>query len=256
MEGVLMDTMDNNVMFAVWLSNRLYFSTEDKRACFEIAEKLVSLAQDVRKNGLLWVDSQIPEMDGFFLRHALQLAVDSTHPVMLRAIMNNWIMFGDYRGVELLKRLIIIEGTVAIINGENPLQIKWKLAAFFGEDLVQEFMNVPTKTYSIEDFCNERKHFRITPFDEVIMSLDNLAMQILIRCIHESDLLIAFAVSPGDSLRQILTNMARNVADKFMEDWSYLRHKRQRDIDAAQEKILAKIKELEERGEIVVNKEK
>jgi chemotaxis protein MotA len=48
---------------------------------------LVSLADQARREGLLALDSQLPEIEDSFTRNALQLVVDGTDPEMVHAIM-------------------------------------------------------------------------------------------------------------------------------------------------------------------------
>lgn len=129
----------DNMTFAVWVSDRLHFSDNDKRACFETAATIVDMAVDVRRNGLLSLDAKIPSIPEFLLREGIRLAVDSTDPETLRELMQRWVIAGDYRDAELLRRLVIIDGVLAIVNGENPNSIRIRLGTFFGEDLQQEF---------------------------------------------------------------------------------------------------------------------
>ena len=168
----------DNIVFGVWVSGRLEFSDDDKRACFETAETIVEIAQDVRRHGLLSIDEKIPAMPDFFMARALQFAVDATEEEKLKEIMQNWIIFGNYRGAELLKRLISLKGVMMIVDGCNPNQIKETLLLFCGEDFLREHMA------------------------------------------------------------------------KRKEESSYLMVVREKDAKAAQERILAKVKELEQRGEI------
>jgi flagellar motor component MotA len=59
-------------------------------------------------------------MEDSFMKNAFQLAVDNTNPETIWKILQDKIIFGDYRGKELLHRMIIVEGTVMILNGYPP----------------------------------------------------------------------------------------------------------------------------------------
>jgi chemotaxis protein MotA len=164
--------------------------------------EIVDIAQDVRKNGLLYIDDKISTYKDEFMRKGLQLAVDSTDPEMLRDIMETELgfmmdrhklgtlffekgaglapgfgMIGTLVGLinmlknmdptnlmndmgvalittfygsllanvvflpmgnklqkrsdeEILCKQIIIEGVIAIVNGESPPQIREKLVSY------------------------------------------------------------------------------------------------------------------------------
>lgn len=130
-----------NIAFDIWLSNRMEFSAEDKWECLETVKTIVTVAFQVRMNGLLSIDDKIPKMEDMFLRKALQLAVDSTAPETLQKILQTHIIANQYKGKELLKNILIKEGTISIINGENPKMIQEKLAVYFGDDFLQKYMN-------------------------------------------------------------------------------------------------------------------
>src|ERR1035438_247327 len=50
-------------------------------------DRLVSLADKARREGLLALDAQLSEIDDTFTRNALQLVVDGTDPEMVHAIL-------------------------------------------------------------------------------------------------------------------------------------------------------------------------
>jgi chemotaxis protein MotA len=52
-------------------------------------DQLVSLADKARREGLLALDAQLPEIEDTFTRNALQLVVDGTDPEMVHAILES-----------------------------------------------------------------------------------------------------------------------------------------------------------------------
>jgi chemotaxis protein MotA len=65
---------------------KLVFSAEPPELRARL-EQLVSLADEARRNGLLALDAQIPQIEDGFTRNALQLVVDGTDPEMVHAIV-------------------------------------------------------------------------------------------------------------------------------------------------------------------------
>jgi len=257
-----------NIIFAVWVSGRLEFCADDKRACFETAKSLIDFAQEVRKNGLLSLDAKIPAMPNIFMKKALQMAVDAAMPETIREIMQNWIVFGNYRGAELLKRLLIIEGTIMIMSGDNPAQISEALSAFFGEDLLQEYdkyikdrkkiQDSEQQSIILEDFWYKIKDKQLhrepgsNLLEDFFRKCDDLAVQILIRNIETADLVASARGSSKYVIDRIIHNVSSHNAQEIVDKLYYMKGMRLVDTLAAQNKILAKIKELGERGEIAL----
>jgi len=88
---------------------------------------------------------------------------------------------------------------------------------------------------------------------EDILSLDNPSMQLLVRNLDNADMGVALKTASDELKDMFFVNMSKRVADQMREDMEYLRV-RGRDIEAAQQRIVAKVRELEERGEIVVSR--
>ena len=88
---------------------------------------------------------------------------------------------------------------------------------------------------------------------EDIVSLDDMAMQRLNRELDTKDIVVALKTATEEVKNAFFRNMSKRVADQVREDVEYLRNVRHRDIEAAQQRIVNKIRDLEEMGEIVVS---
>ena len=88
---------------------------------------------------------------------------------------------------------------------------------------------------------------------EDIMTLDNVAMQMLNRNIETNDIMTALKNSPPELQEQFFGNMSKNQAARLREDMEYLRT-RAREVEDAKQRIVAKVRELEERGEITISR--
>ena len=270
-----------NIAFDIWLSNRMQFSAEDKRECFEMANTIVQIATDVRKSGLLSLEDKIPEIKNILLQKAVQLAVDSTESDTLVRLLQTHIVANNYKGKDLLDSILIKEGVKSIIEGCNPRHIQNLLLTYFGDNFLQEnqeyieeirIKNEDVKRKIVkETFWKEIRNNEIadTPLDELVKGFDNVAMQTLIRESDPKDLIMAFKKLSEQSINQFLSNMSKRSAEMIMEDFvnagsfshtdiaaafANAKNIREREVIAAQERILAKIEELKESGQIVVIK--
>lgn len=87
---------------------------------------------------------------------------------------------------------------------------------------------------------------------EDIVTLDNRAIQRIIRDCENEDLMLALKVS-GDEVKEIVySNMSTRMAESFKEEMEFMGPVRLKDVEEAQSRIVAIIRRLEDAGEIVV----
>lgn len=87
---------------------------------------------------------------------------------------------------------------------------------------------------------------------EDIVTLDNRAIQRVIREVDNADLLLALKVASDELKEVVFRNMSSRMAETFKEEMEFMGPVRIRDIEEAQSRIVAVIRRLEEAGEIVV----
>ncbi|MBA2870803.1 flagellar motor switch protein FliG [Anoxybacillus calidus] len=87
---------------------------------------------------------------------------------------------------------------------------------------------------------------------EDIVTLDNRAIQRVIRDVDNTDLMLALKVSSDEVKEVVFKNMSKRMAETFKEEMEFMGPVRLRDVEEAQSRIVAVIRRLEEAGEIVV----
>lgn len=87
-----------------------------------------------------------------------------------------------------------------------------------------------------------------------IMNLNDMEIQAFIRVADTKDLTIALKSASKELQNRIFNNMSTRQRDTIQSDMQYLRNLRVRDVEAAQQRIIAVIRELEESGDIVLFK--
>ena len=249
-------------MFDYWASDKMEFSAEDKRACFETAKTIVALCEKVRQGGILALEADIHSTDNAFLKMALQLIVDGVHHDEIKKMLENLIISGNYRGKELFNRILIMDGMLALQRGYNPAFVREAiLASRFGEDLIPEYnkylenneikINVEEKFW--EKVRNGQNPDNKGEF-ETIGRFDDFAIQILLRETAVRDLVAAFEGASENVVRRVLDNMSKRNADMTMNSCLAARNIRKEDITEAQKRIWDKVREMEESGQIVISK--
>ncbi|AMX84042.1 flagellar motor switch protein FliG [Geobacillus subterraneus] len=87
---------------------------------------------------------------------------------------------------------------------------------------------------------------------EDIVTLDNRAIQRVIREVDNNDLMLALKVASDEVKDIVFRNMSTRMAETFKEEMEYMGPVRLRDVEEAQSRIVAVIRRLEETGEIVI----
>jgi flagellar motor switch protein FliG len=87
---------------------------------------------------------------------------------------------------------------------------------------------------------------------EDIVKLEERAVQQVLREADQKDLVLALRGAPDNVKDIVLTNMSERGAEMIKEEMEIQPPQRKRDIDAAQSRIVAVVRQLEEAGAIVI----
>ncbi len=94
---------------------------------------------------------------------------------------------------------------------------------------------------------------RMFTFDDIVL-LDTRAIQRVLREVDNKDLALALKVA-NENVRQIIfDSVSKRFAEMLQEDMEYMGPVRLRDVEEAQQKIVAIIRRLEEANEIVYSR--
>ncbi|MFT4413560.1 flagellar motor switch protein FliG [Fredinandcohnia humi] len=87
---------------------------------------------------------------------------------------------------------------------------------------------------------------------EDIVTLDNRAIQRVIRDVENEDLMLSLRVASEEVKEIVFKNMSKRMVETFKEEMEFMGAVRLRDVEEAQSRIVAVIRRLEEAGEIVI----
>ena len=121
------------------LANRIQCGKEDKDHCLKIVTTMVSMMEQARREGLLALEDGIEKISPFYFQKGLQMILDGSDPEDIKRIMISIVVSGNYRGAELLERMVILEGILSLQMGDNPMIGKLKMLSLLGEDYVQKY---------------------------------------------------------------------------------------------------------------------
>lgn len=239
---------------------RINCCEEDKNECLELLNTIISLSKKAHQYGLLSLDSEINKYSSFLLNKGLQLLVIGTEPVLLREILENYIISGDYTGKGLLSRIIIMEGILAIQLGEYPWVIREKLSAYFGEDYsknIEQYFRIDDKTESdrIQKYFHEIKDNKrptetTTKLENTLKRFDNRTMQRILREMDIVDLVAAIKGTSKSIQERVFENLPKKTQILLIEIMESIKQIETCQIVDAQKKLLVTIKELRVNGDI------
>ncbi len=92
---------------------------------------------------------------------------------------------------------------------------------------------------------------RMFVFEDIVM-IDNRGIQRIIREVEQQDLLYALKAASDEVKELILTNMSKRMAETVQEEMEVMGPIKLKTVEESQSRIVAKIRHLEEEGEIVI----
>jgi flagellar motor switch protein FliG len=88
---------------------------------------------------------------------------------------------------------------------------------------------------------------------EDLKTLDGKSMQRILRDVDSKELALALKAASEDLKQHIMKNMSERAAGALTEEMEYLGPVRVKDVEAAQTRIIAAVRSLEEAGEVVLS---
>ncbi|QTM99411.1 MULTISPECIES: flagellar motor switch protein FliG [Sediminibacillus] len=169
---------------------------------------------------------------------------------------------------DIAKRIAVMDSTSPEIITEVEQILERKLSATVTQDYTQtggiqavvEVLNGVDRStertildaLEIQDpeLAEEIKK-RMFVFEDIV-TLDNRAIQRVIREVENDDLRLSLKVASEEVKNIVFNNMSTRMADTFKEEMEFMGPVRLRDVEESQSRIVSVIRRLEELGEIVI----
>lgn len=237
-----------------------HFLDSEKEQCKPTIFKLLELANIARQKGIIDLEIEISREQNLFLKTAAYLVIDGRDPALIKQILQSLILADKYSGAELLNRLLVAEGVLAIQQGENPEIIALMLYSMLGEKYLhsaeETLSAVISKILGVHRFIGSLKDQTALPeseqFEKIILQMHDKSIQVALYDTNENGLLMALYGCGIDVIQKVLTNISTNRALRIAEDWALMKPLCNKDIQFYQKEILKKIDTLRLEGEIIV----
>ncbi len=171
---------------------------------------------------------------------------------------------------DVVKRLALLKSTSPEIVKQVEKVLEKKMSTFVsqdfsnvgGIDVAVEIMNsldrsaekriIDTLQKTDPDLSDEIKK-RMFMFED-ILNLDDRSIQMILREVDTHELALAMKGSSEELKEKILKNMSKRAASLLEDELKYMGPVRVKDVENAQQKIVAIIRKLEDAGEIVISR--
>jgi hypothetical protein len=241
------------------------FTAEQKNACLPVVDLILEASNVAREQGILaleeWLQGKEP-----FLAFMTLLVVDGTDPEQVASIGKTLVEAEPHEGVELLKRLLILEGMKSVQMGEHTRLLEAKLLAMLGEGylMARGHMGNTAQDGKIStDALNAQLAFaaqtafpahalpEASVFCEMIKRLTDVSVQRVLMEVNQMQLAVALKGCDGATVQRFLTNCSARLASTILEQSEMIGAMPPQEILNAQRAIYDLIRRLQDTGEIL-----
>ena len=237
---------------------------------WDTVNRFIKLSSIARREGLLALEMEADNLgdlhNGKYLSQLIKFIVDGTDPDMVSEIAELKYFASDFSDVERLQYLMMIVGCLSMQDGENPRVIEEKLKAFIPNELIEKWELEEEETSSKEKIDlsiveskydssltirpDEPGYYVMKVTDTAIQSLNDWAVQRLLREISNNDLEVSMKGLSGAARERLFSNLSERLAVMIAEDMDYMGPVRMKDIVASTEKIFFELVKLADAGVI------
>ncbi len=183
---------------------------------------------------------------------------DGNDPKYIEAVLQSLITADDYTGAELLNRLLLLEGILAIQRGESPSQIAMRLGAMLGEKYLPRVLELgrenstPAYFEMMRVISSKTAEPTSEPFEERLLPLPNRTLQTILRNTDLADWEKALRGCGSEMINKVLDNVSQTMALRFCEAIADTTESLSAEIMRTQSRILEAVERLENTGEIII----
>jgi len=231
---------------------------------------LEKIRQQITDNGLKRLKKAAPEVLLSVLRgeHPQTLALILAHLDIKQAATVIEVMGNDLAG-DVLYRVAKMEKVapdmVAVVEqglaSKTDLTLSQEMTLSGGPAAVAKVLTLASGSMekAVIESITQRNHELAQQISnlmfafEDLTALDGKSMQRILRDVDSKELALALKAASDDLKQHIMKNMSERAAGALTEEMEYLGPVRVKDVEAAQTRIIAALRTLEETGEIVLS---
>ena len=154
------------------------------------------------------------------------------------------------RQIDVARRMATMDRTSPEVIRDVEKILERKLSSLVTEDFTSA-----GGVDAVVDVLNrvDRTTERMFVFENIIM-LDDRSLQMVLREVDSKELGLALKAASSEVANKVFKNMSKRASEMLREEIDFMGPVRIRDVEEAQQKIVAVIRRLEESGEIVISR--
>lgn len=256
-----------------------YISTGGLEYAQNVLEKALGAEKAASIIGRLTTSLQVRPFDFLKKTDPAQLMnfIQNEHPQTIALIMayldpdqaaTVLISLSQERQAEVARRIAMMDRTSPEVLREVERVLERKLSSLVTQDFttaggvkaIVEVLNrvdrttektiIETLEVDNPELTEEIKRLMFV-FEDIVM-LDDRSLQMVLREVDTKDLSLALKATPKEVSAKVFKNMSTRAADMLKEEIDFMGPVKIRDVEEAQQKIVNVIRNLEDKGEIVV----
>lgn len=250
------------IMYDINIYEKLACSHDDKKEALSTLEKVLELSEKAKHSGLLSLEPEIDRVQPEIFKKSIQLLIDGIEPESSKEILLNYTLCGGYKGKDLLIRILIIEGILAIQQGIHTLILREKLFSFFGDDFIGEIhkhfcLDSESQLKKLEAFITKNQNKPVfsketSLLEEPLGRMDKRSLQRLLREIDAVTLAAAISGASGKTLTKLLKNVSIKLAVILIDEIEPVGTTIISEIADSQIQVLETMHSLRNQGDIVI----
>lgn len=252
--------MDTN-----YLAAHILCTAEEKQACMDTVDKLMTMARTARCCGLVELE-QLVRHERYsrpaLIRVGVSLIADGADPDTVQQILENYILAAGMSNQEFLENIVVSRGISAIQHGACLSHFRELLCSFFGMDFREQFLSrfaQEQETLGLDELLELHREKlasfpKASALDFILEEMENFGIQCVIRETDFSELECALAGSNPDVIRIFLKNMGEGRRLSFFEFVACIKKLELSAVENCQQEIKSVISRLARQGEICLGK--
>jgi len=222
----------------------------------KIVDLAAGLNEKARREGILSLEDRLEDIpadgDRDIFKYGIVFVIDGFDTGLIDKLLTNLVNQEKDEEKRLLKTLQK-EAVLMIQQGYNTNLMFAMLNSYTDISLAENEAIIKAIDYSFLDKHEEVPDETDTGKLQIFTTMTDRAIQMVMREL-ESLVLAKALKGEGKKVRDaFFRNMSERAAAMLKEDMQYMGPLRSEDLTAAQESILAQLKQLEDSGDIVIN---
>ena len=239
------------------LNLNVVYTDEEKEKCIPTVRRIIKLAKISKENGILSLKHEILENDDSFLIMGIDLISDGVHPEYIEKIFQYAIRTSQSAGADLLNKLLIAEGILAIQASLHLPLMAYILGALIDEKYIPDIMKMTEaeENFDLKGFfdtyCGLGVISENSEFESRLLKLTTADLSRVLLTVDCYTLSVAFYKCSRSFLYHMRNGVSENTFIQICKNICNTHVVDEDELLNAQKQVLYNLAVLEDAGQVV-----